>query len=106
MGAVAASRERATGGPVAALPRPCVTSKDRGTLFQLNVPSGRIGFQLFQTDVMGITSASTILCDPIKGRVRLNDAERQTLAEISQKLGRKTLEDVAHVVKPDIDCVN
>jgi hypothetical protein len=56
--------------------------------------------------VMGITSAPTILRDPIKGRVRLNDTERQTLAEISQKLGRKTLEDVAHVVRPDTDCVN
>lgn len=56
--------------------------------------------------VMGITSAPTILRDQIKGRVQLNDAERQTLAEISQKLGQKPLEDVAHVVKPDTDFVN
>ena len=56
--------------------------------------------------VMPITSAPTILCDPIKGRVQLNDAERQTLAEFSQKLGHKFLEDVAHVVKPDTDFVN
>lgn len=55
---------------------------------------------------MPITSAPTILCDPIKGRVQLNDAERQTLAEFSQKLGHKFLEDVAHVVKPDTDFVN
>ena len=75
-------------------------------MFQFDVASGRIVFQLFQTDVMPITSAPTILCDPIKGRVQLNDAERQTLAEFSQKLGHKFLEDVAHVVKPDTDFVN
>jgi hypothetical protein len=75
-------------------------------MFLFGVASGRIVFQLFQTDVIPITSAPTILCDQSKGRVQLNDAERQTLAEFSQKLGHKLLEDVAHVVKPDTDFVN
>ena len=33
--------------------------------------------------------------------MRLTDAERITLAEIAHRLGRKALEDVANVVKPD-----
>ncbi len=33
--------------------------------------------------------------------MRLTDAERVTLAEIAHRPGRKALEDVAHVVKPD-----
>ncbi|MFV1998565.1 MAG: helix-turn-helix domain-containing protein [Acidiferrobacterales bacterium] len=33
--------------------------------------------------------------------MRLTDAERVTLAEIAHRLGRKALEDVANVVKPD-----
>ena len=33
--------------------------------------------------------------------MRLTDAERVTLAEIAHRLGRKVLEDVANVVKPD-----
>jgi putative transposase len=35
------------------------------------------------------------------GRVHLSDGERTTLAEIGQKLGKKALEDVASIVKPD-----
>ena len=37
----------------------------------------------------------------IKTPLRLTDAERVTLAEIAHRLGRKALEDVANVVKPD-----
>ncbi len=33
--------------------------------------------------------------------LRLTDAERMTLAGIAHRLGRKALEDVANVVKPD-----
>jgi hypothetical protein len=33
--------------------------------------------------------------------VQLNDAERQTLAEIGEKLGQQALEEVATIVKPD-----
>jgi hypothetical protein len=34
-------------------------------------------------------------------RVRLTDAERKTLAEMGQKLGRQALEEMARVAKPD-----
>ena len=42
-----------------------------------------------------------ILRNHIKGRVRLSDGERKTLTEIGKKLGKKALEEVAHIVKPD-----
>jgi hypothetical protein len=40
-------------------------------MFQLNVPSGLVVFQLFQTDVMGITIAPTIyaLSEAVKTQV-------------------------------------
>ena len=37
----------------------------------------------------------------LKGRLLLSDAERTILAEISHRLGRKALEEVANVVRPD-----
>ncbi len=37
----------------------------------------------------------------IKGRVRLSDGERTTLADIGHKLGKQALEEVATIVKPD-----
>src|SRR6266481_8266986 len=37
----------------------------------------------------------------IKGRLRLSDGARKALAEIGQKLGKKALEEVAKIVKPD-----
>ncbi|MCP4287475.1 MAG: helix-turn-helix domain-containing protein, partial [Gammaproteobacteria bacterium] len=42
-----------------------------------------------------------ILKAQLKTRLRLTNAERVTLAEIAHRLGRKALEDVANVVKPD-----
>jgi transposase len=42
-----------------------------------------------------------ILRKQIKGRVRLSDGERTTLAEIGQRLGKQALQDVAKIVKPD-----
>src|SRR4029450_5931282 len=36
-----------------------------------------------------------------KGRIQLTDVERQSLAEIGKKLGKKALADVAQIVKPD-----
>ena len=42
-----------------------------------------------------------ILKAQLKTGLRLTDAERVTLAEIAHRLGRKALEDVANVVKPD-----
>jgi putative transposase len=37
----------------------------------------------------------------IKGRLRLSDGERSTLAEIAKRLGRNALQDIASVAKPD-----
>jgi transposase InsO family protein len=42
-----------------------------------------------------------ILRSQMKGRVRLSDGERTTLAEIGQKLGKQALQEVATIVKPD-----
>jgi putative transposase len=48
-----------------------------------------------------LTAENRILRDQIKGRVPLTDAERQTLAGIAKKLGKKALAEVAQIVKPD-----
>ena len=42
-----------------------------------------------------------ILRHHIKGRVPLTDAERKTLAEMGQKLGKKALDEVATIAQPD-----
>src|SRR2546428_175078 len=42
-----------------------------------------------------------ILCNQIKGRMRLSDGERKPLAEIGQRLGKQALQEVAKIVKPD-----
>src|SRR5438445_13819277 len=42
-----------------------------------------------------------ILNSQIKGRLRLSDGERATLAGIAKRLGRKALQDVACIAKPD-----
>src|SRR5215467_11971183 len=48
-----------------------------------------------------LVTENRILHNQITGRVRLSDGERKTLAEIGQKLGKKALEEVATIVKPD-----
>ena len=42
-----------------------------------------------------------ILRDQIKGGLLLSKGEKDTLAEIAHRLGRKALEDVAATAKPD-----
>jgi putative transposase len=42
-----------------------------------------------------------ILRGQIKGRLLLSEDEKATLAEIAQRLGRKALEELAAVAKPD-----
>jgi hypothetical protein len=42
-----------------------------------------------------------ILWAHLPARLPLSDAERCTLAEIAKRLGRKALEKVARVAKPD-----
>ena len=48
-----------------------------------------------------LETENRILRNQITGRVRLTDDERKALAEIGQKLGKKALEAVANIVKPD-----
>ena len=48
-----------------------------------------------------LVTENRLLRNQITGRVRLTDSERKTLAEIGQKLGKKALEEVATIVKPD-----
>src|SRR5438876_4160878 len=48
-----------------------------------------------------LITENRILRHQIKGRVRLSDGERTTLADIGHKLGKQALEDVATIVKPD-----
>lgn len=42
-----------------------------------------------------------ILPDLIQGRVRLRNPDRVSLAEIGQRLGRKALDEVAQIVRPE-----
>ena len=48
-----------------------------------------------------LAAENRILRAQIKGRVLLSDAEKQTLADIGYRLGRKALEEVANTAKPD-----
>jgi putative transposase len=48
-----------------------------------------------------LAAENRILRTQIKGRLLLSDAEKATLAEIAQRLGRKALEELAAVAKPD-----
>src|SRR5881296_4267475 len=48
-----------------------------------------------------LVTENRILRNHIKGRLRLSDGERKTLAELGQKLGKQALVDVATIVKPD-----
>ena len=50
---------------------------------------------------LGCTPAKRILKNQIKGRLRLTDPERISLAETGQRLGRKALEEVAQIVRPE-----
>jgi putative transposase len=48
-----------------------------------------------------LITENRLLRSQISGRVRLTDAERKTLAEIGKRLGKKTLAEIATIVKPD-----
>jgi hypothetical protein len=48
-----------------------------------------------------LVTENRILRHQIKGRVRLSDGERATLADIGHKLGKRGLEEVATIVTPD-----
>jgi putative transposase len=48
-----------------------------------------------------LVAENRILRQQISGRVHLTDSERKVLAELGQQLGKKALEEIATVVKPD-----
>jgi putative transposase len=48
-----------------------------------------------------LAAENRILRAQIKGRLLLSDAEKATLAEIAHQLGRKALEELSALVKPD-----
>ena len=48
-----------------------------------------------------LVTENRMLRHQCKGRVRLSDGERKTLAEVGQKLGKQALADVTTIVKPD-----
>ena len=48
-----------------------------------------------------LVAENRILRWHLPARLRLSDAERSTLAEVAKRLGRKALQDVARVAKPD-----
>ena len=48
-----------------------------------------------------LVAENRILKAQLKTRLQLTDADRITLAEIAHRLGRKALEEVSNVMKPD-----
>jgi transposase InsO family protein len=48
-----------------------------------------------------LVTENRLLRQQLTGRVQLTDAERRSLAEIGKKLGKKALEEVASLVKPE-----
>jgi len=48
-----------------------------------------------------LVTENRILRNQIKGRIRLTDPERVSLAEIAKRLGRKVLKEVANIVQPE-----
>jgi hypothetical protein len=48
-----------------------------------------------------LIAENRILRSHLPNRLQLSDPERATLAEIAKRLGRKTLNDIAQVAKPD-----
>jgi putative transposase len=48
-----------------------------------------------------LVTENQILRQRMKGHVRLTDGERKTLAAIGKQLGKRALEEIATVVKPE-----
>ena len=48
-----------------------------------------------------LAEENRILKEHIKGQLRVTDAERRSLVESGHRLGRKLLNDVARLAKPD-----
>jgi hypothetical protein len=62
--------------------------------------TGNVDQELLLTNEY-LAAENRVLRAQIKGRLRLSDAEKATLAEIAHRLGRKALEELAAVGKPE-----
>ncbi len=62
--------------------------------------TGTVGQELLVRNEY-LVAENRILKAQLKTPLRLTDAERATLAEIAHRLGRRALEEVANVMKPD-----
>src|SRR5437870_10172629 len=69
-----------------------------------NVSNGKIRGTVDQELLLRneyLVTENRILRHQIKGRVRLSNGERKTLADIGKKLGKQALAEVASIVTPD-----
>jgi transposase InsO family protein len=66
----------------------------------LALVSGHVEEELLKRNEY-LAAENEILRSKIKGRLRLNDTERIRLAKLGHELGRKALEGVAAIVKPE-----
>jgi hypothetical protein len=48
-----------------------------------------------------LVTENRILRNQVKGRIRLTDPERISLAKVAKKLGRKALGEIAQIVRPE-----
>jgi len=62
--------------------------------------TGSVGEELLLRNEY-LAAENQILRAQVKGRLKLTDGERKTLAEIGKKLGRRILIEVTTIVKPD-----
>jgi hypothetical protein len=71
-----------------------------GAARMLSYVTGTVNQELLlRNEYLG--AENRILRGQIKGRLLLSEGEKATLAEIAQRLGRKALEELAAVAKPD-----
>src|SRR4029453_12098201 len=62
--------------------------------------TGSVDEELLRRNEFLVTE-NRILRSRVHGRVRLNDGERRALAALGKKLGRKALEEIAPIVRPE-----
>ena len=62
--------------------------------------TGPVNQELLQRNEY-LAAENRILRAHLPSRLRLSDGERSTLAEIAKRVGRKALEDIARIAKPD-----
>ncbi len=48
-----------------------------------------------------LVTENRVLRNQLKGGLRLTDGERKTLADIGRRLGKKALDEVANIVRPE-----